>query len=117
SARRWGGPAILAPRDRRDMPAVEADQQEGRRDPVAARPHGDLRPPGIDGEGNRHFVAIAPRRAQRALDLATVGTDRLPSAVDDDLRRVDRGKTQKVDVAVLAPRRLGAGKRVLPAEP
>src|SRR5207237_7984040 len=34
-----------------------------------------------------------------------------------DLRRVRGGKTHKVGVAVLPPRRIGTGERVLPAEP
>ena len=71
----------------------------------------------IDDESERHPVAAAPGRAQSLLDLAAVGTDRLPFPVDDHLRRVDRGGAQKLGITVLPPCRIGAGKRVLPAEP
>ncbi len=99
------------------MPAVETDQQEVRGNPIVARPQRNLCPAMIDRESDRHPVAVAPGRAQSLLDLAAVGTDRLPSAVDHHLWRVDRWEAQKIGVAVLPPRRIGAGERVLPAEP
>jgi hypothetical protein len=88
---REGAAAILAPRHRRDVPAVETDQQEVPGNPIAAaRPQCDLCPAMIDRESDRHPVAVASGRAQSPLDLAAVGTDRLPSALDDHLWRVDR---------------------------
>ena len=49
------------------------------------------------------------------LDLDAVRADRLPFAVDYNLRRVDRSEAQEVGVALLAPRCRGTGERVLPA--
>jgi hypothetical protein len=114
---REGAAAILASRHRRDVPAVKTDEQEVPGNPVAALPQGDPHPAMIDRNRDRHPVTDAPGRAQSLLDLVAVGTDRLPSAVDDHLRRVDCREAQKVGIAVLPPRGIGAGERVLPAEP
>src|SRR5271166_6949757 len=110
-------PAVFAALDPSDMPAVEADQQDraGRR--LAARAELDPRDAAIDGERHRYRVAVAPRQVERMLDILAVRADRLPPAVDDDLRRVDGRETEKPGVAVLPPGRRGAGVRVLPAEP
>src|SRR5713101_2552913 len=101
---RQGPPAILAAGHRGNVPAVEADQQDGSRDALAgwaklcwAKLY--LCMPMIDNERDRHFVAVAPGRIERALDLATVRADRLPFAIYNDLRRVDRGEPEKLGVA------------------
>src|SRR6516165_667856 len=110
-------PGILAACNRRDLSAIEADQLDRRRSGVGARPEPYLRAAIIDGEYQRHLLALALRRIEDVLDLGTARTDRLPFAVDDDLRGVDGAQAQEVGIMLLAPRRRGTGERVLPAEP
>src|SRR6516164_851956 len=114
---REGPPAVFAALHRADVPAVEADQQDRRRHPLAPRTQADPRPAVIESEDDRNFLTVAPREVERMFDLGTVRADGLPFAIDDDLRGIDRRKIEKRGVMVLALGRLSAGIRVLPAEP
>src|SRR5947209_4431521 len=114
---REGPSAILAVRHRRDMPAVEADQQNGARDPLAAWAEPDLPPPMLESESDLHFSMAAPGGAQRALDFGAVRANGLPLAIDDDLRGIDGGEPEELGITTLALGRSRAGERVLPAEP
>ena len=105
---REGPPGILAALYRRDVPAIEADQQDRGRRSVTTRTQLDLRLTLSESERDRHFLAVTSREVERMLDIGTIRADCLPRAVDDDLRRVDGSKIEKCSVTLLALGRLVA---------
>src|SRR6516162_3483681 len=84
---RQGPPAVLPALHCADVPAVEADQQDRRRQPLASRTHADQCLAMIEGEDDRNFLTVVSRKVERAFDIGTVRADGLLFAVDDDLRR------------------------------